>query len=166
MNEEFWESIRAVFEDNDPFGMHESDLINHLKMIYPDEYEAIYCFVFDKVTGRRIEEFQLESLPELENSQALLGGNGGQNEQKWWGSDMWECAGFVVVGTRRAVMVDCSECYYTHFSQVQVVNYVFFGAAISGDPITPKPHADESIIIFNIFKQAFYLFPIQPSHWY
>ena len=30
MNEEFWESIRAVFEDNDPFGMHESDLINHL----------------------------------------------------------------------------------------------------------------------------------------
>ena len=44
MNEEFGESIRAVFEDNDPFGMHESDLINHLKKIYPDEYEAAYQY--------------------------------------------------------------------------------------------------------------------------
>ena len=44
MNEEFWENVRTVFEDNDPFGMRESDLINHLKMRYPDEYEAAYQY--------------------------------------------------------------------------------------------------------------------------
>ena len=44
MDEEFWENVRSVFEDNDPFGMHESDLINHLKMMYPDEYEAAYQY--------------------------------------------------------------------------------------------------------------------------
>ena len=44
MDEEFWENVRSVFEDNDPFGMQESDLINHLKMMYPDEYEAAYQY--------------------------------------------------------------------------------------------------------------------------
>ena len=44
MDEEFWENVRSVFEDNDPFGMHESDLINHLKMMYSDEYEAAYQY--------------------------------------------------------------------------------------------------------------------------
>jgi len=44
MGEEFWENVRSVFEENDSFGMHESDLIDHLKMIYPEEYETAYQY--------------------------------------------------------------------------------------------------------------------------